>query len=194
MTDEQTYSLRELADLADVTPRTVRYYIAQGLLPSPGRFGPGTRYGAGHLARLRLIKQLQHQHLPLAEIRARLEALGETQVARLGEAARTEGSSPVASLRSPARLQSADTFADAEPMLSSTSWPSAQPQSRPTSAAPGQSDPTELFPRADRSQWDRISLSPNVELHVRRPLSRSENRRVERLLALARELIPETGR
>ena len=32
---DDPYSLSDLARLADVTPRTVRYYVALGLLPSP---------------------------------------------------------------------------------------------------------------------------------------------------------------
>ena len=42
-----------------------------------------------------------------------------------------------------------------------------------------------------RSQWERIALGPNVELQVRRPLSRAENRAVERLLDAARALFEE---
>jgi hypothetical protein len=42
-----------------------------------------------------------------------------------------------------------------------------------------------------RSQWERISLAPDVELHVRRPLSRYQNRRVERLLEAARQILKE---
>ena len=57
------YSLSELAKLADVSPRTVRYYIAQGLLPSPVQQGPNTRYTDAHLDRLRLIRRLQAAHL-----------------------------------------------------------------------------------------------------------------------------------
>src|ERR671913_1542688 len=72
---DDPYTLIDLARLADVTPRTVRYYVAQGLLPSPEAAGPATRYGEAHLARLRLIKRLQRDHLPLAEIRLRLERL-----------------------------------------------------------------------------------------------------------------------
>ncbi len=34
MSDDIRYSLAELADLAGVTPRTVRYYLSQGLLPA----------------------------------------------------------------------------------------------------------------------------------------------------------------
>jgi DNA-binding transcriptional MerR regulator len=68
----ETYKLQDLADAAGVTPRTVRYYIAQGLLPSPGRLGPHTRYGPEHLARLRLVRRFQDEGLSLAEIRERL--------------------------------------------------------------------------------------------------------------------------
>ena len=77
---DDLYSLADLARLADVTPRTVRYYVAQGLLPSPEAAGPATRYGEGHLARLRLIRRLQRDHLPLAEIRLRLERMGDDEV------------------------------------------------------------------------------------------------------------------
>jgi hypothetical protein len=42
-----------------------------------------------------------------------------------------------------------------------------------------------------RSQWDRIELADDVELHVRRPLSREQNRLVERLLEAARRIFQE---
>jgi hypothetical protein len=44
---------------------------------------------------------------------------------------------------------------------------------------------------ADRSQWDRVVLVSDVELHVRRPLTRHLNKKVERLIAIARELLEE---
>jgi len=46
-------------------------------------------------------------------------------------------------------------------------------------------------PAAERSQWERISLTPDLELHLRRPLSREHNKLVERLLAYARRLLEE---
>ena len=69
MPEDERYSLTELADLAGVTPRTVRYYLASGLLPAVGQTGPGSKYTPDHLARLQLIRRLQAEHLPLAEIR-----------------------------------------------------------------------------------------------------------------------------
>ena len=42
-----------------------------------------------------------------------------------------------------------------------------------------------------RAQWDRITLAPDVELHVRRPLTREQNRQVERLIDAARDIFEE---
>lgn len=42
-----------------------------------------------------------------------------------------------------------------------------------------------------RSTWERIALAPDVEIHVRRPLSREQNRQLERLMDVARTLFSE---
>src|SRR5918992_1708273 len=75
--ESASYDLNELSEAAGVTPRTVRYYVQQGLLPAPSTRGPGTRYDRAHLDRLQLIRRLQREHLPLAEIRRRLEGLDD---------------------------------------------------------------------------------------------------------------------
>ena len=46
-------------------------------------------------------------------------------------------------------------------------------------------------PTTERSQWDRIALTNDIELHVRRPLSRLDNKRVERLITIARQVLGE---
>ena len=53
--------------------------------------------------------------------------------------------------------------------------------------------PLDSFGEDERSQWERLSLGPNIELHVRRPLSRLEQRRVERLITIARQVLKEDG-
>ena len=80
---ETPYSIADLARLTGTTVRTIRYYLAQGLLPASGESGPGAHYGEGHLDRLRLTRRLQEQHLPLAEIRVRLAAMTDEDVAVL---------------------------------------------------------------------------------------------------------------
>lgn len=60
----------DLAQRAEVTPRTVRYYESIGLLPPGEREGQGQHYYTEEtLARLRKIDQLKHLGLSLDEIR-----------------------------------------------------------------------------------------------------------------------------
>lgn len=65
--------LNELAEQSGVPARTIRLYIAQGLLPPPHRAGPNSSYGHGHLRRLGQIRILQQKGLTLSEIRRQLD-------------------------------------------------------------------------------------------------------------------------
>jgi len=192
---DSAYTLADLCDLADVTPRTVRYYIAQGLLRSPGVSGPGARYDDGHLARLRLIRRLQREHLPLAEIRSRLAALSDAEVIAEAEvSAQPPADSALDYVRTVLGTSLRAAAPGAPPAVPS---PPPRMDAQPgllrraaEIAAPGYSvePPT---PVPDRSHWERYALAPDVELHVRRPLTRSQNRAVVRLLEAARRLLEE---
>jgi DNA-binding transcriptional MerR regulator len=84
-------TIEDLADQVGVSVRTVRYYIGQGLLAGPGTRGRAAAYGEEHLARLRLIRRLSEQHVPLAEQRRRLEGLSLAEVqGLLGDEERRE--------------------------------------------------------------------------------------------------------
>lgn len=63
-----TLSLAELSEQAEVPPRTIRYYIAQGLLPRPLRSGREATYGNDHLRLLKRIRELQGKGMTLAEV------------------------------------------------------------------------------------------------------------------------------
>jgi DNA-binding transcriptional MerR regulator len=65
-------SLAEVAAQAGIAGRTIRFYIARGLLPGPRKAGRGASYGPEHLEWLREIARLQSQGLTLAEIVRRL--------------------------------------------------------------------------------------------------------------------------
>jgi DNA-binding transcriptional MerR regulator len=61
-------TLAELAETSGIPARTIRFYIARGLLNGPVKAGRGAAYTAEHLARLEEIKRLQAQGRVLAEI------------------------------------------------------------------------------------------------------------------------------
>lgn len=175
----EQWDLNELADAAGVTPRTVRYYVQQGLLPSPATRGPGAHYGRDHLDRLRLIKRLQRQHYPLAEIRRRLEALDDDGVRRaLQETPEPTHGSALDYARDILASGSHRVLAEASMPMRNMVF--ASPAAEPIK-----------HKKETRSTWERVSLSPDVELHVRRPLSREQNKLVERLLEDARRLFQE---
>src|SRR5215210_5590262 len=76
-------SIEELAAHASVRVRTIRFYVAEGLLPGPGARGRAAAYGEEHLLRLRLIRRLAERHVPLAEMRGRLAGLSLDEVRTL---------------------------------------------------------------------------------------------------------------
>jgi DNA-binding transcriptional MerR regulator len=104
MDDEPRYSLSELTDEAGVSVRTVRYYVAEGLLPPPVTAGPRSFYTRAHLDRLRLIDRLKTSYLPLKEIRRRLTALDDEEVRRL-VAVETPASPPAARVAAPRMIR-----------------------------------------------------------------------------------------
>src|SRR3954454_2102928 len=66
---QETYSIDDLSTLAGVTPRTVRYYIAQGLLERPEGEKRGAHYLRRHLEQLLLIRRWSEAGLSLERIR-----------------------------------------------------------------------------------------------------------------------------
>jgi DNA-binding transcriptional MerR regulator len=66
MSDSKT--LAELSEESGIPARTIRFYIARGLLEGPVKAGRGAVYTAEHLARIEEIKRLQSEGRMLAEI------------------------------------------------------------------------------------------------------------------------------
>lgn len=195
------FDLSDLCEQAGVTPRTVRYYIQQGLLPQPGAGREARKYGEGYLNRLRLIRRLQREHLPLAEIRQRLAGLGDDEVAELLEPATSStGAAPSARdylnlILGPRTPAAARALArESDPISGDYRLAKAAsltvPPARPPAGTPKTSPVpvAEHWPRG-RDQWERLTLHEDVELHVRRPTSRDMNRRIERLLEAARRIL-----
>jgi DNA-binding transcriptional MerR regulator len=193
MPDSEDLDLAELAKAADVTPRTVRYYVQQGLLPSPGTRGPGTKYDRALLERLQLIKLLQREHWPLSKIRDHLDALDEDGVRReLGQPPEL----PLPSLSDSALKYVRGVIGRHRPGASA---PLEQPEPSLFDQKPralGATGATEAGAASGRwqvtkSTWERIRLTRDVELSIRRPLTREQNKLVDRLLEAARRIFSE---
>jgi DNA-binding transcriptional MerR regulator len=190
-------SIQELAARTGVSIRTIRYYLAAGLLPSPGARGKSAHYGEEHLLRLELVRRLVDQRVPLAEIRERLEALSvpdlrgllaeeEARQQRLAEANRAgrtreyvaglleRGSStlPAASLRRRLLFDSSPDVALLRP-----------------AAAPGRPPAPIEAPSDD--DWLRWRVAPGIELSVKREIVARHRPLIEQLLRVARAMVTD---
>lgn len=175
MQTEREYTIEELADLTDTPVRTIRFYISEGLLPGSQGRGKAAGYGEEHLLRLRLIRALTEQRLPLAEVRALMApmTLDEVRLA-LADAERRRSL-----LDGAVREQSPRDYV-AHLLSRARGRQPSEPVSRPPALR--QVPPTP--PSADT--WRRIELADGVELHVR---ADADAHLVERLLKAAREAV-----
>ncbi len=135
---DSNYTIGELASSTGVTPRTIRYYVAQGLLPAGVQSGHQRLYSDEHADRVREIKRLQGQYLPLKVIRRMLAEEDEEVLER--------GASETKRMvvREDANIR----------YMLSEELPASR-ESRPEAAARPQ-------------DWVRIEIAPGVEIHYQR--------------------------
>jgi DNA-binding transcriptional MerR regulator len=240
MTNETLYTIGELAEAAEVTTRTIRYYTAEGLLPPPETRGRYALYSVDHLRRLHMIARLKDAYLPLGEIKARIEQLSAEDVRELLAEHHQPPQAPPASATDYIAQVLAAPIAPSGPRMLVESTPgyaasgergaaeqgsagaipigfAAALPARPAAPAPphsGAAPPAgapapggllrKLVPQrhergstpyaaeaAPEETWQRVTLAPGVELHIREPLASEVRTRVERLIAWARELFGE---
>lgn len=198
----QHMTLAELTEAADVSTRTVRYYIAEGLLPPPEGAGPSSVYTAGHLVRLRLIQRLKAAYWPLKEIRRRLAGLSDAEVERALldlDFAPEEAPSHADAAMAPARdylavlEQRARYRTEPLPLRE----PLAAPPAISFPAAPHPASPLhdEVLSEADLvpdlaagSLWRRIPLGEDAELVISERAYTRHRERIDWLIRWARKV------
>lgn len=165
--EQMGLTIEELADAADVPVRTVRFYITEGLLPGPGSRGKGATYRQEHLDRLRLIRLLVRQRMPLTEIRQLLARLGDAEMGELLEqeerrvtdlernAVKSSPQDYIAALLENARAARTEKRSVAAPAF------------RPGQPAPYRKRGKGDGQGREREEiWYRLTLAPGVELHM----------------------------
>ena len=150
---EGNYKLEQLADRAGVSPRTVRYYVQRGLLPAPVFRGRDTAYSTEHLVRLRAIRRLQDQFLPLDAIQAELERRSMDEINALADGAEitiaTHGATGTGVL--PSVHRGGHPYRPLVPMVPMT---------------PQTMHPMRVPAYVTATGWTRIELAPGLEIHI----------------------------
>jgi len=207
-------TIDELAERVAVPVRTIRFYISEGLLSGPGARGKAAVYGEEHLLRLRLIRRLVEQHMPLREVREMLEPLTLPEVRRLLAAEERREAAPRRPgelappreriLRLLGRTLQKLPLADSEGEAAAAGRQEAPERAMLNRFAPRREEPYLPVPppaspvpeaRAAGScmlaegetatAWRRWQLAPGVELHVRADLVERHGELIKRLLKAA---------
>jgi DNA-binding transcriptional MerR regulator len=165
MTSEE-YQIGELAEKAEVTVRTIRYYISEGLLPAPETRGRYSVYDEVYLNRIRLIKRLKDVFLPIREIRTLLDTQSEVEIEDF--LTRYEG---VRNTGNDALMYISGVMAEkSQPYLKSKSvMPAAAPRAAMRRLETDRMKGEDLSPLpqvAEVSQWQRTIITDGVEINI----------------------------
>jgi DNA-binding transcriptional MerR regulator len=173
---QREYSISELADVAGVSTRTIRYYVAEGLLPPPVGSGPNSRYTDVHRRQLGTISHLKAQYLPLREIRRRL--VGHGEVHGVADSAASSFGFHALSRRDReiAENHVRPEVAPAAPLQSA-------PMAEPLFAAMPPAEPDHDRP------WRRVAISDEAELLITEDQYRRHQDKVDWLIQWAKRVL-----
>lgn len=178
-TGAREYSLDELSTLADVSPRTVRYYIVEGLLPPPLTTGRNATYSQEHLDRLNAIASMKEMYLPLREIRHRLNTLTPEQM---------RDPAYLASLAQAVAMDRAGRRHGGRARRHAGRGMSHQERNHEHRRVDRSPDPKDVADPSGQT-WDRISLGDDAELLIRSHKARQMGTSLHRMLHKLRHMI-----
>lgn len=203
-------TLAELSAASGQEPRTIRSWIAQGLLPPPRNRGPAARYPAETLQRLlAIVVMRESMGMSLADIR--LDLLSATpdsldkmarRIAEVPAKANRPAADPrdaldyLAALKGAPALRGPEVDQPGVARVESPMAPSldAPPPSSSRSGLDGLEQrlggPKPTLQRRSRvEEWLRIPITPDLELSARGPLGDEQKAQLDRIAALIRTII-----
>jgi DNA-binding transcriptional MerR regulator len=168
----ESYSLTELAGATGLEERTIRSYIERGLLPGANARGRASSYSHEHLARLNIIMSLRRArpNIGLSEIRIFLQNLSPEQIKRFADGEITATSrvtDPV--IRTEDTESGTASYEDIE--MPRTIWARSSASltgvERLVCILRDVSGQKALGSTSKVEGWQRIAVTPDIELSVR---------------------------
>jgi len=196
--EQDKYLINQLARQANVSVRTIRYYINEGLLPSPEVRGRYSYYDESYLLRIRLIKRLQDAFLPLKEIRLQMEALDIAEIKNLlvekdekvipgSEIPHLEYNVLPGIKETSSAAEYITRILEARPVVPGRLGQTGHRQLQAAPSAPLTAK--QVLKGADRNDtWRRVEIIPGIELHIKDALYKKHFNMIDRLIEFTRNL------
>ncbi len=193
-----SYSLAQLAEVTGLEERTIRSYIERGLLAGANARGRAASYSDEHLARLNIIMSLRRArpNIGLSEIRIFLQNLSPEQIKRFADGEITAASRVIDRLIQTESPESGTATNEDMEMPRTTGW--ARSAASLTGVerlvcilreVSGQKAPAST---SKVEGWQRIAVTPDIELSVRAGFDETLVAAFRELADLLRRLLQHT--
>lgn len=196
---EDNYSLNDLAGATGIEERTIRSYIERGLLPGALARGRAASYSKEHLSRLQVIRSLRRArpNIGLSEIRIFLQGLSPEQIDRLASGSITVATRVIDGSIQPEGLSSQEVAGDHDSEIPrKIHWEESAAKLTGVERlvcllreVSGFSPPA---PTSKVEGWQRIAVTPDVELSVRAGFDEDLMAAFRELADLLRNLLQRT--
>jgi DNA-binding transcriptional MerR regulator len=151
--NRQIMTIRQLADRAGVTQRTIRYYTDEGLIDAPVDKVRMPRYTERHLLQLQAAAHLKAGYLPLRVIRARLAGLGDEELREIVSSV----PQPVAVIVANTSIQEIEASHRVGNVISGSN----------VALYDGTDSEESTQPEAGERRWHRVVIDDGIEIHFR---------------------------
>jgi DNA-binding transcriptional MerR regulator len=184
-------TLKELVKASEVSERTIRYYIQEGVLPPPQGSGQASRYNIEHLRRLSLVRRFKAALLPLSQIKQLFDELTAEELEQVADQFYNEltATNPVLDEKTMAGEQSPTIEFTGASAATSTLKQTKRVEEPLQVFQPPQANQDSMWVLAETAaiekekdqekqagtnnadlitftgQWNRISLAPGLEIH-----------------------------
>ena len=193
-----SYSLSDLAGMTGLEERTIRSYIERGLLPGAQARGRAATYSKEHLSRLYVIKSLRRArpNIGLSEIRIFFQGLSPEQIERLASGSITAATRVINGSGQDGTDAQEGAAGDDGEVPRTIDW--EQSAAKLTGVerlvcllreVSGFTPPT---PMSKVEGWQRIAVTPDVELSVRAGFDEDLIAAFRELADLLRNLLQRT--
>lgn len=194
----ERYSLSDLSDLTGIESRTIRSYIERGLLPGAEARGRAASYSSEHLSRLRVIQALRRARpgITLNEIRIVLQQMNPEQICGLAAGSIVATAVEVdQSLRPDEfdQVDEAEHVDDRDEFSTRTNWEFCAKKltgpERLVRLLREVSGFTSTTSTSRVERWQRITITPDIELSVRAEFDADQLASFRNLADLLRHLL-----
>jgi DNA-binding transcriptional MerR regulator len=193
-----SYSLTELAEATGLEERTIRSYIERGLLPGAHARGRASSYSDEHLARLNIILSLRRArpNIGLSEIRIFLQNLSPDQIKRFADGEITATNRVTDTLIQTEGTESGTASNEDIEMPRTTDWARSAASltgvERLVCILREVSGQKVLGSTSKVEGWQRIAVTPDIELSVRAGFDETLVAAFRELADLLRHLLQHT--